>query len=635
MSEILALVLFPLLTAFLLLLVKDQRIRGIIVRTAGVVIAAVSIYTAVTYFEHGLKLTFEREVISYAMMAIELILALVVISIAIKHKRIITVILVVIQTPILLGYELTNGHHVEIHNDVVIDRFSIIMILIAGIIGTLICNYAISYMKDYQHHHHDVPDRRPFFFFILFVFLSAMFGILLSNNLTFMYFFWEITTLCSFFLIGYSKSETATRNAFRALNMNLIGGLGFALGIVYLGMNFETLELDQFIKLGMSGSNVLIPTILLCIAGLTKSAQMPFSSWLLGAMVAPTPTSALLHSSTMVKAGVFLIIRLAPILGFNIAGIMVMLVGGITFLFASLIAISQRDAKKVLAYSTIANLGLIVACGGIGSPESMWAAILLIIFHAVAKSLMFLSVGTVEHNMGSRDIEDMHGLIVKLPEMAILMTVGIAGMFLAPFGMLISKWAALKAFVDSRNVLIILVLVFGSAATLFYWTKWLGKLVAVLNKSERIPSKIRGDESVPLVLHAIMTIVLCFVFPLIASNFIEPYLSSLFGNLQITVIASGSINIMSLMLGMILLIPLGLYAFVMTNQGKPVSSYMSGINTGDNRHFVDSFGHSKQLYLTNWYMEKYFGEKALSLFGIISTAAVMAVIFLMALGGVL
>ncbi|MCX7771593.1 MAG: NADH-quinone oxidoreductase subunit L, partial [Clostridia bacterium] len=254
---------------------------------------------------------------------------------------------------------------------------------------------------------------------------------------------------------------------------------------------------------------------------------------------------------------------------------------------------------------------------------------------AIAKSLMFLSVGTVEHNLGSRDIEDMHGLIVKLPEMALMMTIGIAGMFLAPFGMLISKWAALKAFIDSNNVLIVMMLVFGSAATLFYWTKWLGKLVAVLNKSERVKSKLGFDEWVSLGSHALLTVVVCFVFPLIASNFIEPYLNGIFGIQNLTVISAGNVKIMSLMLGMVLLVPIGLYFFVYAKEDRIVTSYMAGVNTGDSRHFVDSFGKKKSMYLSNWYMEKYFGEGRLSMIGVISTAAIIAVTFAMALGGVL
>src|SRR5450756_78562 len=238
---------------------------------------------------------------------------------------------------------------------------------------------------------------------------------------------------------------------------------------------------------------------------------------------------------------------------------MVAMVGGITFLLASLAAISQTDAKKLLAWSTVANLGLIVACGGIGTYEAAWAGILLIIFHAVSKSLLFLSVGTVEHNLGSRDIEDMHGLIMKLPEMAVMLTIGIAGMFLAPFGMLISKWAALRAFIDSDNVLIVMALVFGSAATLFYWTKWLGKIVAVLGRSARLENHITKDEWTSLGFHAVMTVGLCFLFPVISNRVIEPYLEGFYGTQIQSVLSAGNTNLMLLMLGMVLLMPIGMY----------------------------------------------------------------------------
>ena len=241
-------------------------------------------------------------------------------------------------------------------------------------------------------------------------------------------------------------------------------------------------------------SQMIIPAVLLAIAGLTKSAQLPFSKWLLGAMVAPTPSSALLHSSTMVKAGVYLLIRISPLMAGNGAGTLVIVIGGLTFLLASLLAITQSDGKKVLAYSTIANLGLIVICTGIGTYEALWAAVMLILFHAVSKSLLFLTVGSVEQVTGSRDIEDMHGLTVKLPGLGLIMAIGIAGMFLAPFGMLISKWAALRAFVDSGHLFVVLFLVFGSAATLMYWSKWLGKIITVLHRSERIRNQVNRIE---------------------------------------------------------------------------------------------------------------------------------------------
>ena len=120
----------------------------------------------------------------------------------------------------------------------------------------------------------------------------------------------------------------------------------------------------------------------------------------------------------------------------------------------------------MLAFSTISNLGLIVACSGIGVEETVWAAVFLMVFHAVSKSMLFQSVGATENTLGSRDIEDMHGLIIRVPKLAYIMGIGIAGMYLAPFGMLISKWLALKAFVDSGNVILVLCIAYGSATTM-------------------------------------------------------------------------------------------------------------------------------------------------------------------------
>lgn len=191
----------------------------------------------------------------------------------------------------------------------------------------------------------------------------------------------------SFLLIGYTRTKEAVQNSFRALWMNLLGGLGFAAAIFWAGVRFGITDLQSLIL--CDGKLVVAPVILLAFAALTKSAQLPFSRWLLGAMVAPTPSSALLHSATMVKAGVYLLIRLAPVMYGTYAGSMVSLVGGFTFLITSMLAITVSDGKAVLAYSTISNLGLIAACAGVGRQETVWAAVLLLIFHAVSKSLLF------------------------------------------------------------------------------------------------------------------------------------------------------------------------------------------------------------------------------------------------------
>jgi len=232
----------------------------------------------------------------------------------------------------------------------------------------------------------------------------------------------------------------------------------------------------------------------------------------------------LLHSSTMVKAGVYIIIRLAPLLGHNAAGVAVTLVGGVTFFATAVLAVSQSDAKKILAYSTVSNLGLIVACAGINTAESLWAAIMLIVFHAIAKSLLFLAVGSTEHRLGSRNVEDMDGLFQISVALTTLLAVGIAGMFVAPFGMLISKWAAMKAFLDSNNIFIVLLVAFGGTVTLFFWTQWMGKLIANAHRTPPTPYIMRIDEKVSLNVLAGLVIAVCFVHPLISYYFIIPYI---------------------------------------------------------------------------------------------------------------
>jgi ech hydrogenase subunit A len=494
-------------------------------------------------------------------------------------------------------------------------------------------------MKDFQHHAHGEADRRPWFFFLLFLFLAAMYGIVFSNDLIWLFFFWEITTLCSFFLIGFTKTPEAIRNSFRALIMNLLGGLGFVLAIVYTGMNLQTLELSALLEIGAYGVGyVAIPTVLLVFAGITKAAQMPFNSWLLGAMVAPTPTSALLHSSTMVKAGVFLILKLSPVLGLtSFAGLMAMFIGGITFLMASFAAISQSNAKRVLAYSTVANLGLIVACAGTAHPAAIWAATMLIIFHAVTKSLLFLCVGTAEHNIGSRDIEDMDGLFGRLPRLATYMIIGISAMFLAPFGMLVSKWAALEAVIVSGNPFLVLFIIFGSSVTLFYWGKWLGKLVAIVARRENIQSRVHGEEWGSLGTLVALVVAACLTFPAYSKWLVVPYILDVFRGVDTlrvtaTLLANENMIIMSVLVAIIVLLPLLFYG---RTRRKIVPIYLAGAGLGDDLSYMGSMQKATEFRLRNWYMEDYFSEKRMNLIGVIATCVVFVVIAALLAGGML
>ena len=626
MGTIIFLILFPMVIAFILLFAKADKARDVIVIASAIIIAAMSIVVTVQYARGGSEFfSFNGTIVSNIMMIVEIGLAIYIIITACQHRKWLAAIFAIIQTPLIVWFELTKGHHIEVESNMYIDRLSIIMILIIGIIGSLIAVYALGYMKDFQHHEpEDAKDRRPWFFFVIFLFLGAMVGLVTSNNMIWLYFFWEITNLSSFWLIGFTKTEEATNNAFRALIMNLLGGVGFAVGIVILGIVFQTVELSTMILVGsVYGDLVAIPAAFFAFAGITKAAQMPFNSWLLGAMVAPTPTSALLHSSTMVKAGVFLIIKLAPVLGMNnFAGIMVMMVGGITFLFASCAAISQNNAKRVLAYSTIANLGLIVACGGVGSAGAVWAGIMLIIFHAITKSLLFLCVGTAEHHIGSRMIEDMDGLFNRMPKLAMCMIIGIAGMFIAPFGMLISKWACMVSFVDSGNILLIGCICFGSAVTAFYWLKWMGKLTAVVANEESIEYDVHKTESVVHFILVALVVLVCLIFPLISTYMLVPYLEVVFGGLAGGIMSTGNMTIMVIMIAVLVLLAA---MFFGKSKKEQVPIYMAGVNTGDNRHYFGSMQQEYEVTLRNWYMDKYFNEHRMNVIGDVLTTAMIII----------
>ncbi|MBQ9319795.1 MAG: hypothetical protein IJ238_03275, partial [Acidaminococcaceae bacterium] len=303
----------PLIAAILLLFTRQNGARSVIVNAAAAVTAVLSVVTAVQYFgqPHFIKLA--GTLPAYIVMGIDIVVALAILYYTvIRYKRYWIGLLEVIQLGLILWFEQGSGHAIQISADFTIDNFAVIMILIAGVIGSLIAVFSLGYMEEFQKEHRDVEDRRPFFFFVMFLFLSAMFGLVMSNNLLFMYTCWEITSFCSFLLIGYTQTGEAIHNSFKALWMNLLGGLAFALAIVWLGNSYETVELSMLLNLGRSAQPVELAVALLVFCGFTKAAMMPFSGWLLGAMVAPTPTSALLHSSTMVKAGVFLVIKLCP-----------------------------------------------------------------------------------------------------------------------------------------------------------------------------------------------------------------------------------------------------------------------------------------------------------------------------------
>jgi ech hydrogenase subunit A len=322
----------------------------------------------------------------------------------------------------------------------------------------------------------------------------------------------------------------------------------------------------------------------------------------------------------MVKAGVYILVRFSPVFAGTFAGFSIGLVGAVTFVVASAIAISQSNAKSVLAYSTIANLGLIAACAGVGTYMLVWAAILLIIFHAVAKSLLFLGTGAIEHRIGSRDIEDMEGLIVRMPMMAVMMFIGIAGMFLAPFGMLISKWAAIEAFVQAPfGLVFIAILAYGSAVTVFFWAKWMGKLVTVTRNQEKVEKGFFQEPWAPLYIITGLVIATVLLFPVISSMLIEPYVLAIYG--ATARLGEANVAIMLLMMALLLILPVSFLLF--KRSAKRLPAYMGGRTSTPDLHFAGSLGLTREAQTRNYYLNEYFGEAKLFLPGAVVCAVLI------------
>ncbi|MCF7791419.1 MAG: hypothetical protein K9L78_00300 [Victivallales bacterium] len=615
------LILFPLIPAVILLFTKSVQLQRVVVLVSSALIILGSVGLACNYMQAGgTYLPISSGFFNGLVILGDIVLALVFLYVCRKLpiKKYWIPLMVVIQYGMVVTADLTGGIP-ETNRYLYIDNLSIVMALIIGVVGSLIAVYTVGYMQHYHEQHKEIKDRRCTFIAAIYLFFFAMYGIIFSNSITWIYFFWEITTLCSFIMIGYSRKEEAVHNSFRALWMLLLGGLAFSVGIMYAANYCGTIELQKLVT--MKQSLVIFPILLLCFAGMNKAAQFPFGGWLLGAMVAPTPSSALLHSSTMVKAGVYLVLRCSPILQGTASGAIVAFIGGTSFVMCSALAISQSKGKPILAYSTIANLGLIVLCAGIGTSFTLWAALLLIIFHAVAKALMFISVGTVDHQTGSQDVEDMHGLVSRMPILTFTMLIGLGGMFLAPFGMLISKWAVIEA-LAVRNPVYPPIVIFGGSLMLFFWTKWMGTLISVVGKQPPIKAKGIGfDEWLGLGGLSILTIAACVGFPWIGHYWIQP----LYGwNPMLSERIEVSV---ALMLGLMLLPPL-----IFACRWKRLvhtEPYLSGLNVENKYEYLGSLGAPRRWSFGNYYINKYFSEAKLFKGTIIGTTLLWILMFFM------
>lgn len=347
---------------------------------------------------------------------------------------------------------------IDVNLDFRLDGLGLMFGLIISIIGVAVFFYATQYLSVNR-------DNLPRFFLYLLLFMFSMLGIVVSNNTILMYVFWELTSVSSFLLISYWYSNAESQlGAIQSFIITVLGGLALLTGFIMLYIITGTNTISELLTQSHSISEhaLFIPMmIMLLIGAFTKSAQFPFHIWLPKAMAAPTPVSAYLHSATMVKAGIFLLFKFTPILGLSDSYIyIVTFVGLITMIFGSVTALRQYDLKGILAYSTISQLGMIMSMVGLGggiaqhSSGPMAETYTLILFaglfhlmnHAIFKCALFMGVGIIDHEAGTRDIRRLSGMRKFFPKMNLVMTLAALSMAGVP---LLNGFLSKEMFFDS------------------------------------------------------------------------------------------------------------------------------------------------------------------------------------------
>lgn len=415
--------------------------------------------------------------------------------------------------------------HLSLRFSLMNDALTSLMLLLITFVGFFVILYSLGYMSPQNKDH---PFYSPYggYYFLMLLFIGAMIGVVTAKNFLQLFFFWEITTLCSWALISYTKEKKALFSGLKALIMTHLGGLGFLIALAL--MYGEAKSFDFTVFNSLSSSTKLIVLILLFFAASAKAAQIPLFTWLPDAMVAPTPVSAYLHAAAMVKAGVYLVARIYvsnPLLTeafafvVGIIAILTIMVSVISYYF-------QDDLKKLLAYSTIGQLGYIlfgVSLGIFGSKTGGMGGLLHIINHGFAKGLLFLTVGAIAYCTGSKSISELRGLTIKFPLFTLCFLTGMFSIIgVPPFSGFWSKFMIFSGAFDLKNTYFY---VFGALAIVesllsFCWYVFVGHRVFFGSLSEKV---LEAEDKIPFSMKfsLVFLLILSLLSPFIGYFFVR------------------------------------------------------------------------------------------------------------------
>ena len=646
-------VLFPIVAGLICLLIENHRARaGIVYLTAAVLIINSIFFLRQVSFpiEYSPAPGWDWVILvfSYAILAYFIFAAVRdIIQRGASRHNILTIALTLAAGIPLAIFEFSWAPHEFLERSPVfyICHFSILRGLIVSVICPLICIYAIRYMKVHEEHRMRLGElkvtNQPRFFFYMLVLIGAMNGVAFSDNLLWLAFFWELTTLCGYALVRHDQTPEAITCGFRLLWMCLIGGVCFTLAIIlswYSPLN--TISLTTLVANGaVSHPALLLPFALLCLAGFTKAAQVPFHRWgVEAALVAPAPVHAMLYP--FMTTGAFLVLYLAPGFPGTQLAIFLAVYGAASALALALMAISQRGGISVLVCSAISNLAFIILCAGIGTPSAMAAGVMLIIFLTISMVLLYLCVGAIEHHIWNSGIEDMEGLARKQPLLTGITIAAMLSLLVAPFGILISKWAAIQAASDigiwSTLVLVLLMLSIG-AVTVF-WAKWIGRLLC----QSPTPGSARLE---PFIAHYHGILLILLGFAVLTSLLVAPMYNTLIAPIIVDAGYDAALAFTTetwflrapggifagwpvfIVVAIVLLIPL------IAMKAKPEASraaYMCGENVEiGSDEFVAVADERTELKTGGLYIESLLGEQKLDRFVVPAGVILLVILFLL------
>ncbi len=566
-----------------LLFILPKSISRILIITAAVVFSSISVYL-ITLTDQTLQIAVPA-FMHQAVVIADLALLLFFGWIAYRRKSLLVAIMTSLQ---LAGTIWLMNQPAESAGFVFnIDKLCLFMFLLINVISGIIAVYSIRYMEEEP----CSGFRKKYFMSVIFWFIAVMNLVVASDNLEFFFLFFELTTLASFLLIGFRRDEISVKNSLTALWMNQAGGIAILAAIIFLRYNNAGETSFTHLLQIAAQPGFMLPVALLSVAALVKGAQMPFSKWLLGAMVAPTPVSALLHSSTMVKIAPFVILRLSPALQGTAVSTVIIAFTGFVFAAAAFSALSQDVFKRILAYSTVALLALMIMMAAAGTPVTLAAALILMLFHGLSKCLLFLNAGIMEREFHLKQSTDMDRLAERGPVTSFIITFGFLSLLLPPFGAFIGKWFSIESmgvFAQTSKIagaLVIAAIALGGAMLSLLYFKVIGVLIARNGNDDRA----KPEHSHPIYRFTSYLLVILIVAGMgglsyLVTDFLAPVIAATLQQPVPAFTSHGSLHIGNMSMPLLplaiafFLLPAVLYAamFIRFKKVDRVKEYMCG-----------------------------------------------------------